>query len=133
MCTFEFNYTGGYWEKHTYDEKGDCTKKSFCPTMDVPLTSLVMEWERMVREENYKQYELYSLKEKYLMAEQKIINETDFKEIYGKNNEKIRNAHVKSKLSHLVMKMKYLEWSIDFINGYIPLLREIIRMKREVK
>lgn len=96
----------------------------------IPVACMVREWEKLVNELSDKEVELYNLKEAYLIAEQKIINETDFKELYGKNNDKVRNNHVKSELSDMVSSMKDLEFGINWIRSYIPLLKELIRSKQ---
>ncbi len=99
------------------------------PMIDVPVDQLLMKWEDLVGELSDKEVELYRLKEAYLIAEQKIINETDFKALFGKNNEKVRSNYVKSELADMVSEMKSLELSINWIKHYIPLLREVIRCK----
>lgn len=97
---------------------------------EVPVDVLLKEWHFLVHELSDKEVELYNLKEAYLIAEQKIINETDFKELYGKNNEKVRTNHVKSELSDMVSDMKGLEFGIAWIRSYIPLLKEVVRCKQ---
>lgn len=97
----------------------------------IPVMTLIRYWEKLVKELSMKEVELYNLKEAYLIAEQKIINETDFKELYGKNNEKVRSQHVKSELADMVQEKASLQFSIDFIKNYIPLLREVIQVKKE--
>ena len=101
-----------------------------CSITDVPLDYLLREWELMVNELSSKEIELYNLKEAYLIAEADIVNEVDFKAIYGKNNEKIRKEHCKKELSDLVEQIKELEFSIAWIKQYIPFLKEVIRSKK---
>ena len=97
--------------------------------VDVPVTDLLVEYEDMVLELSQKEVELYNLKEAYLIAEQKIVNEVDFKALYGANNQKVRDNHVKNELSDMVSDMKALEFGINWIRSYIPLLKEVIRVK----
>ena len=97
---------------------------------DVPVDVLLKEWHFLVHELSDKEVELYQLKEAYLIAESKIVNEVDFKAIYGKNNEKIRKEHCKKELSDLVEQIKELEFGIGWIRNYIPLLREVVRCKQ---
>ena len=97
---------------------------------DVPVDVLLKEWHFLVHELSDKEVELYQLKEAYLIAESKIVNEVDFKAIYGKNNEKIRKEHCKKELSDLVEQIKELEFGIGWIRNYIPLLREVMRCKQ---
>jgi hypothetical protein len=129
---YRFNDEKGYWEQLIQYEGKDGEMVSEwcgCVITDVPVEDLIGEWESLVAELSNKEVSLYNLKEAYLIAEQKIINETDFKELYGKNNEKVRTNHVKNELSDMVSEMKSLEFGINWIRNYIPLLREVLRCK----
>jgi hypothetical protein len=129
---YRFNDEKGYWEQLIQYESKDGEMVSEwcgCVITDVPVEDLIGEWESLVAELSNKEVSLYNLKEAYLIAEQKIINETDFKELYGKNNEKVRTNHVKSELADMVSDMKALEFGIAWIRQYIPLLKEVIRVK----
>lgn len=99
------------------------------PMIDVPVEELLMKWEDLVNELSDKEVELYRLKEAYLIAEADIVNNTNFKELYGANNQKVRDNHVKNELSDMVSDMKALEFGIGWIRSYIPLLKEVIRVK----
>jgi hypothetical protein len=55
------------------------------------------------------------------------VNTTDFKELYGANNQKVRDNHVKSELSDMVSQIKDLEFGIDWIKRYIPLVKSVVR------
>jgi hypothetical protein len=100
------------------------------PMIDVPVEELLMKWEDLVMELSDKEVELYKLKEAYLIAEADIVNNTNFKELYGANNQKVRDNHVKSELADMVSDMKALEFGIGWIRSYIPLLKEVIRVKQ---
>ena len=114
-----------------YNEDGDEIHQWLCEDITViPVMTLMREWEKLVRELSMKEVELYNLKEAYLIAEQKIINETDFKAIYNKNNADIRKQHVKNELSDMYEQIKSLEFSIAFIGRYIGLLKEVVRTKQ---
>ena len=97
---------------------------------DVPVDVLLKEWHFLVHELSDKEVELYRLKEAYLIAEADIVNNTDFKALYGANNQKVRDNHVKSELADMVSDMKALEFGINWIRSYIPLLKEVIRVKQ---
>ena len=101
-----------------------------CSITDVPLDYLLREWELMVNELSSKEIELYNLKEAYLIAESEIVNNTDFKAIYGANNQKIKDNHVKTELTDMVSEMKALEFGMNWIKQYIPFLKEVIRSKK---
>ena len=97
---------------------------------EVPVDVLLVEWHFLVHELSDKEIELYNLKEAYLIAEADIVNNTNFKELYGANNQKVRDNHVKNELSDMVSTMKSLEFGINWIRSYIPLLKEVIRSKQ---
>ena len=109
-------------EKHT-------VKSERC-IVDVPVHLLVDTWEELVIELDENVRKLYGCKEEYLTKEREIIEKTNFKELYGANNQKVRDNHVKIELAELVTMMKDLEFRIDFIRQYIPLLKEVIRTKK---
>ena len=88
------------------------------------------EWSRLVTELSEKEVALYKWKEVYNVKSEEIIAETDFKALYGKNNEKVRKEHVKSELSDWYDTIKDLEFSIDWISRRIVYLKELIRTKR---
>ena len=121
------------WEQSTsvMDKNGD-EKLEWVPVdvTAVPVGWLLREYEDLVFELSEKEVELVNLKEVYLIAEAKIVNETNFKELYGANNQKVRDQHVKTELSDMVQQKQGLTFSIDFIRNYIPLLRECIRSKQ---
>ena len=128
-----FVFDGRVW-KHTVpvmDKNGDeSIEYETVSIVDVPKDVLLREYEDMVI--NYSEIEvtLYELKESYSTLEAKIIEETDFKALYGANNQKVRDNHVKKELSDMVSKIKKLERGLNFIRNYIPLLREVLRCKK---
>jgi hypothetical protein len=124
---------GGVWKESVVevDKDGNESEKWLpCLITDVSVEDLLAEWEDLVLELSQKGGELYKTKEAYLIAEADIVNNTDFKELYGKNNEKVRTNHVKSELADMVSEMKTLEFGINWIRSYIPLLKEVVRCKQ---
>ena len=78
----------------------------------------------------YKKHEdVKSWNSKYQVMSDKIIAETNFKELYGKNNESVRKNHVKHELSDIVSELKTLEFSIDYIKRRISFLKQLIHIK----
>ena len=102
------------------------------PAVDVPVDSLLLSYEELLFELSEKEIKYFSKKESYNRLSSEIINGTDFKALYGKNNEKVRKEHVKKELSDLYSELKGLEFSIDWIRNYIIFLREVIRTKRTI-
>lgn len=90
----------------------------------------LLEWSKLVTELSNKEFALYKWKECYQIKSEEIIANTDFKALYGKNNEKVRKEHVKSELSDWYDTIKDLEFSIDWIIRRISYLKELIRTKR---
>ena len=129
----KYTFNGRYWEQSIplMDKDGnESLDWQVVPITVVPVIVLLQVYEDMIVELSDKEVELYSLKEAYLIAERKIIEETNFKELYGANNQKVRDQHVKAELQDLVDKKASLQFSIDFIRNYIPLLREVLRCKQ---
>lgn len=112
-------------------ETGDKhTVKSMCGIVDVPVSVLVNTWEELVTELSDKEKELYELKEAIFNKEQEIIRKTDFNKLYNANNKDVRKEHLDKVLADDYAAKKDLEFRIDFIKQYTPLLKEVVRCKR---
>ena len=90
----------------------------------------LLEWSKLVTELSNKEIALYKWKECYQIKSDEIIAETDFKALYGKNNEKVRKEHVKQELSDWYDTIHDLEFSISYIMRRISYLKELVRFKR---
>ena len=90
----------------------------------------LMEWSSLVTELSGKEIDLFKCKNEYQVLSDKIIQDTDFKALYGANNQKVRDNHVKGELSDLYDEIKSLEFSIDYLTRRIMFLKELIRTKR---
>ncbi len=88
------------------------------------------EWEELVNELSEKEIALFKWKEVYEIRAMEIENNTDFKELYGKNNEKVRREHIKNELADWHYIIKDLEFSIAWITRRISFLRELVKCKR---
>ena len=88
------------------------------------------EWEELVNELSEKEIALFKWKEVYEIRAMEIENNTNFKELYGKNNEKVRREHIKNELSDWHYIIKDLEFSIAYITRRISFLRELVKCKR---
>lgn len=88
------------------------------------------EWETLIDALMGEKEELWVLKEQYAEDSERIIDETDFKEIYGRNNEGIRKMHVKQELHDDYVQIKKLELSISRKEHRISFLREMVRSRR---
>ena len=131
----DYNFENGVWSEGVavIDKDGnESIEYHVIPITEVPIGVLIEAWEDIVLELSEKEIELYNLKEAYLIAERKIIEETNFKELYGANNEKVRTNHVKTELSDMVEQKASLQFSIDFLNRYIPLVKQVIYSQMKV-
>jgi len=99
---------------------------------EIDLYSDYTEWDKLIHELSQKEIELINLKEQYNEKEQEIITTTNFKEIYGANNEKIRKTHTQKTLKPLTDKKHELEISINYIKRKIRFIDSIIKMKIEL-
>ena len=88
------------------------------------------EWDELIHELSDKEVALFKWKEIYEVKANEIIEHTDFKELYGANNQKVRDNHVRNELSDWYDIIKDLEFSIAYIERRISFLRELIKCKR---
>lgn len=97
--------------------------------MNEEISVNLSEWSELIIELSSKEIKYYHLKEKYNELSEEIIASTDFKELYGKNNESVRKNHVKNELSDMAKKIKSLEFSIDYCKRRISFLNQLIHTK----
>lgn len=87
------------------------------------------EWEVAIEELKVKETERINLKETYSQLEQEIIDNTDFKELYGANNQKVRDNHVRNELKDLIDKKHDLELRINYLIRRIDFIKSLMRMQ----
>ena len=88
------------------------------------------EWDKLINELSSKEVKLFNKKEAYNALSEEIIQSTDFKTLYGKNNESIRKTHVKETLADEYQEIKELEFSIDYLKRRISFLKSLIQLKK---
>ena len=88
------------------------------------------EWDNLIEELSEKEIALFKWREVYEIKANEIIEHTDFKALYGANNQKVRDNHVRNELSDWYTIIKDLEFSINYIERRISFLRELIKCKR---
>ena len=88
------------------------------------------QWDEYIEELSNKEIALYEWKSIYEVKANEIIEHTDFKELYGANNQKVRDNHVRNELSDWYDTIKELEFSIAYIERRISFLRELVKCKR---
>ena len=99
------------------------------PMTNVPVMELLEAWSYLITELSSKEIELYKCRESYQALSDTIIESTDFKELYGKNNAEIRKNHVKNELAKEHEHIKNLTFSIDYITRKISFLKQLIHTK----
>lgn len=123
----------GTWEQLIAYETKDGEVKEWCgcTVVDVSVERLLCTWEDLVSELSLKEVQLAELKEMYNVKEFDIVykSDIDFKSLYGSTAEKVRKQHAKETLSDLDGGIQALELSVSWIKQYIPLLKEVIRVK----
>ncbi len=87
------------------------------------------DWRALIKLVYDKGQELYQLKNNLLQAEQEIIDNTDFKAIYGKNNAEVRKAHLKNELQPTYDAKFELESKIEDAKRKIDFIKSIMRMQ----
>lgn len=87
------------------------------------------EWSKLITELSEKETELTKLKETIFDKEQWIIENTDFKEVYGKNNSDVRKLHLTKHMKSEYENRRSLELSIDYIKRRISFLKSLIHVK----
>ena len=88
------------------------------------------EWEKSIDDLKTTHIELINLKETYAQLEQDIVENTDFKELYGANNQKVRDNHVKNELKDLVDKKHELELKHEYLSKRIDFIKNLMAMQR---
>jgi hypothetical protein len=101
---------------------------------ELTIDDYFREWEKSIDDLKTTHIELINLKETYAQLEQEIVENTNFKELYGANNQKVRDNHVKNELKDLVdikhelkLKSEYLSRRIDFIKNLMAMQRTLIQ------
>lgn len=88
------------------------------------------EWDNLLTDINVKSTQLYILKERIFDKEQEIINNTDFKELYGKNNADVRKTHLKQEMQADYDAKNDLELDIDAAKRRVTFIKSMLDMQR---
>lgn len=96
------------------------------------IPEILTEWEELTNELSQKEIALLQWKQIYEIKSNEIIEHTDFKELYGANNQKVRENHIRNELSDWYDIIRDLEFSINYITRRISFLRELVKCKRVI-
>ena len=122
--------TGWFYPNLTKVEAEALCEKLNEPYDDtITIEDYFNEWENKVNELSEKEVDLLNLKEQYSEQEILVLTETDFKEIYGANNDKIRKNHINKELKPVKDAMNDLELSISYIKRRIDFIKNLMKMQ----
>ena len=88
------------------------------------------EWSMLITELCDKEVDLFKCKNEYQILSDKIIQDTDFKALYGNTAEKVRKQHASNELHALKCRIDDLEFCVNYLTRRIMFLKELIRTKR---
>ena len=83
------------------------------------------EWNLLIEELDQKELELIKVKNEYLKQSEDIISNTNFKDIYGRNNEGIRKLHIQNELKELCEQKTKLEQETKHMIRKIEYLKNL--------
>ncbi|MBR0059356.1 MAG: hypothetical protein IJP99_08515 [Methanobrevibacter sp.] len=99
---------------------------------DLGVYNDLSEWNQLIHDLSDMDYKLLTLKKYKDSKESYIINNTDFKKIYGANNDKVRKAHVTKKLANTLSLIDDLELTIADKKRRISFLKTSLEVKKEL-
>lgn len=96
------------------------------------FNNLLNKWFSLINELKEDEKELCSIKSIFNSKEFDILTNTNFNELYGQNNEKIRKEHIKKELKELIDKKEELKLKIDYNKRLLDLVKSMINIKINV-
>ena len=96
------------------------------------IDEYLRQWDEYIEELSQKEIALFEWKTIYEVKANEIIEHTDFKALYGANNQKVRENHIRNELSDWYDIITDLEFSINYITRRISFLRELVKCKRVI-
>lgn len=97
--------------------------------MENEIKDRLREWDRLITKLTYMEIEFYRKKQELFDKEQDIIDNVDFKELYGKNNADVRKRHLRAELGDDYDYVKMLELKLDENKRRLSFMREDIRFR----
>ena len=96
------------------------------------VEDISVEWENNITELQELEDSYFKHKEAYENKSQEIIESTDFKALYGKNNESVRKNHVKNTLIAEYNTIHRLEREINHLKRRISFLKVMVYLKIDI-
>ena len=116
-----------------YDALEEAKNKPVEMDIPTPLSTSVgddlTEWSSLITELSLKEVDYLKIKDTIFDKEQWIIENTDFKKVYGKNNADVRKQHFDKFLRDEYAIRNHLEVSIDYCKRRISFLKQLIHTK----
>ena len=95
------------------------------------IEETLQKWDTLITKVSYMELRLYQLKLEVFNQEQDIIENTDFKELYGKNNADVRKKHLREVLGEKYDYVKSMETKLDEDKRRLTFYAEKTRWLRE--
>ena len=93
----------------------------------------LLEWKKLLDTIYNDEEKLSKMDDDYKKQEMHILQTTNFEKLYnGRNNEKIRKAHVKKSLKALVDEKENLELKIEHNKRMVSFLKAAVYRKTEL-
>ena len=97
--------------------------------IEMSIVDDLTEWSKLITELSEKETQLLTLKDTIFEKEQWIIENTDFKSVYGKNNADVRKLHLNKHMSKEYDNRRNLELSIDYLKRRISFIKQLVHTK----
>jgi len=92
----------------------------------------IIKWKNLIIDLNINEMKYQKLKREYDKKEFDILVNFDFKKKYGKDNEKLRNLHVRSELADERKELKDLEVEIDNQKRMVSFYNQLVATKTSI-
>ena len=96
---------------------------------EISVIDNLSEWSSLITELCLIEIDYLKIKDNIFDKEQWIIDNTNFKEVYGKNNADVRKQHLRQHMKSEYATRKHLEVRIDYLKRRISFLKQLIYTK----
>lgn len=92
----------------------------------------IIKWKRLITELNTCEMNYAKLKREYDEQEFDLLVNFDFKKEYGKDNDKIRKAHVRKELEKEYLELKNLEINVENLKREVSFYKQLVATKTSI-
>lgn len=119
--------------RHCFECRDKTNADMLCDFLNKNFSDDLYNWKLLLNQLEADEKALAKIDDEYKKQEMDILQNTDFEKLYnGKNNEKIRKAHVKKELKHMAEDKKNLELKIEHTKKEISYLKAATYRKTEL-